>query len=183
MSIADFAVPVLAEGSFNPLSFDPSAMALTFITFFALLFILGKFAWKPMLGAIEARENRIEDAIRKADEGRQQANELLSTYESRVANVEQEMADLREKGRADAEAIARDVRAQAEQDAKARVERAINEIELAHTQAIEDIRRESVALGMAVASKVVGRSIEGEDQLRLANEVVRDLSGMTSSGI
>jgi F-type H+-transporting ATPase subunit b len=173
----------LAAGGFDPLAFDPSAYVLTVLTFLILIGLLGKFTWKPMLKAIEARESRIEDAIQQAEDDRKTANELLATYESQVANVEQELAALREKGRADAEAIARDVRAQADADAKARVERAVNEIALAHTQAIEDIRQESVLLGMAVATKVVGRSLDGEDQLRLANEVVSGLSGMASSGI
>lgn len=176
-------ITFLAAGGFDPLAFDPSAFGLTVLTFLILIGLLGKFTWKPMLAAIEMRETRIDEAIQTAEEARQQASELLATYESQVANVEQEMAALREKGRSDAEAIARDVRAQADEEAKARVGRAVNEIELARTQAVEDIRKESVALGLAVASKVVGRSLEGEDQLRLANQVVSDLSDMASSGI
>lgn len=176
-------ITFLAAGGFDPLAFDASAYILTTLTFLVLIGLLGKFAWKPMLEAIEARESRIDEAIKQAEDGRRQANELLSTYEAQVANVEQEMAALREKGRTDAEAIARDVRSQADKDATARVERAVNEIELARTQALEDIRKESVTLGMAVASKVVGRSIEGEDHLRLANEVVSGLSSVGSSGL
>lgn len=173
----------LAAGGFNPLAFDPSAFILTTVTFLVLIGLLGKFTWKPMLQAIETRETRIDDAIKQAEDDRKHANELLASYQAQVANVEQEMAALREQGRADADAIAREVRSQADADATARVERAVNEIDQARSQAIEDIRKESVSLGMAVASKVVGRSLESEDHLRLANEVVAGLSSVGSSGL
>ncbi len=173
----------LAAGGFNPLAFDPSAFILTTVTFLVLIGLLGKFTWKPMLAAIETRETRIDDAIKQAEDDRKHANELLTSYQAQVANVEQEMAALREQGRADAEAIAREVRSQADADAAARVERAVNEIDQARSQAIEDIRKESVSLGMAVASKVVGRSLESEDHLRLANDVVSGLSSVGSSGL
>ncbi|MFT7463677.1 MAG: F-type H+-transporting ATPase subunit b [Pseudohongiellaceae bacterium] len=176
-------ISFLAAGGFDPLAFDPSAYILTTVTFLVLLAILGKFTWKPMLEAIEVRENRIHEAITEAEDRRRHADELFASYQEKVANVEQEVADLREQGRTDAESIAREIRAQSDRDATDRVERAVKEIELARIQAIEDIRKEAVSLGMAVASKVVGRSLESEDQLRLANEVVAGLGGSGLSGI
>src|SRR5262245_1659276 len=100
----NFAIAPLAlaeEGGFNPLQFDPAATALTVTTFLVLLLILAKFAWKPILGAIESREKRIADAIGKAETDRKSAETLLSDYTRRVSNVEQELATLREKARVD----------------------------------------------------------------------------------
>ena len=173
------ALPVLAlaEGeSFSPFTFDPAATVLTIITFLVLLVILGAFAWKPILAAIEAREKRIEDAIGKAETDRKQAEALLTDYRTRVANVEQEIAALRETGRRDAEALRADIRTKAEAEAAAATEKARREIELAKTQALVEIRREAVGLGLAVAGKVVGKSLDDADRRRLAQEVVDDLS-------
>jgi len=164
------------EGSFQPLQFDPAATVLTVITFLVLLLILAKFAWKPILAAIEAREKRIEDAIGKAEGDRKSAEGLLAEYKARVANVEQEVAALREQGRTDAEALRADIRGRAEQEAAAAVEKARRDIDLAKNQALADIRREAVGLGLAVAGKVVGRSLDDADRRRLAQEVVDDLS-------
>ena len=169
---------LLAAGGFDPLSFDAGAFWLTLFTFCGLLFILTKFAWKPMLTGIEAREVRIEEAIARAEKDREDASRLLAEYKERVKNVEAEVAALREKGRTDAEALRGNILGKAEADAKDRVERALREIELARTQAVEDIRREAVGLGMAVASKIVGRSLDGDDQLRLANDVIDGISGV-----
>ncbi|HEX5011956.1 MAG TPA: F0F1 ATP synthase subunit B [Planctomycetota bacterium] len=171
--------PLLAlaeEGSFNPLQFDPAATALTVVTFLVLLFILAKFAWKPILAAIESREKRIEDAIGKAESDRKSAETLLADYTSRVAHVEREIAALREKGRADAEALRADIRGKAESEAAAATEKARRDIELAKNQAVADIRREAVSLGLAVAGKVVGRSLDDADRRRLAQEVIDDLA-------
>ncbi|MCB9899201.1 MAG: F0F1 ATP synthase subunit B [Planctomycetes bacterium] len=169
---------LLAAGDFNPLSFDPGAFWLTLLTFGGLLFILTKYAWKPILTGVEARELRIEEAIARAEKDREDASRMLAEYKDRIKNVETEVAALREKGRADAEAMRSTILSKAEADASDRVERALREIELARTQAVEDIRREAVGLGMAVASKVVGRSLEGDDYLRLANDVVEGLKGV-----
>jgi F-type H+-transporting ATPase subunit b len=165
----------LAAGGFNPIAFDPSAFVLTWATFLVLLFLLAKFVWKPTLAAIETRETRIEESITAAEASRKHAEELLASYKEQIANVEAEGQALRDKARSDAEALAAELKARAEADAKARIERAGQEIEQQAAQALQDIRKEAVVLGMAVASKVVGRSLDGADQQRLANEVVSGL--------
>jgi F-type H+-transporting ATPase subunit b len=162
--------------TFDPLAFDPSAMVLTLITFVVLLLILSKVAWKPMLAAIEQREKRIDDAIAKAEADRKSAEAMLADYKARVANVEQELAALREKGRVDAEALRTEIRGRAEKEAAAATEKARRDIDLAKNQAVADIRREAVGLGLAVAGKVVGRSLDDADRRRLAQQVVDDLS-------
>ncbi len=165
-----------AEGGFNPLHMDPTAAILTLVTFSGLFLILWKFAWGPILSAIEAREERIDSAIRDAETDRVQAKAMLDDYTQRVANVESEIAALREKGRTDAETMAKDIRAKADESAKQIAEKATRDIELARSQALEDIRREAVVLGLAVASKVVERSVDDEDQRRLAEQVVAEMA-------
>ena len=179
MTVAPF---FLAAGGFNPLAFDAAAFALTVITFLGLLFILTKFAWGPILQSIEAREKRIGDAITQAEHDRKTAETVLAEYREQVKNVESEIAALKEKGRQEADALARDIKARADADAEARVERAVREIEQAQAAAVEEIRKEAVTLGMAIAGKVVGRTIDGEEQRRLANDVLDGLGTVGSAG-
>jgi F-type H+-transporting ATPase subunit b len=175
-----FLTPVLAlaeeGGGFNPLAFDPGAFGLTIITILVLIFILSKFAWKPILAAIEQREQRITDAIGKAETDRKQAESMLADYRARVANVEAEVAALRDKGRQEGEALKAELKSRAEAEAKAAIDKARKEIELAKSQALLEIRREAVGLGLAVAGKVVGRSLDDADRRRLAQDVVDDLA-------
>jgi len=176
MTVPMSALGLAGGGSFNPLTFDPSAMLLTFITFFALLFILGKFAWKPILEMIELREKRIEGSIEQAEQDRAEAKKLLEDYQQRVANVESEVAGLREQGRQDAEGMRKDILGKANADAALVAEKALKEIDLAKNQALQDMRREAVGIGLSIAGKVVGRSLDGADQRRIADEVVGDIA-------
>src|SRR5262245_35068751 len=178
MNLAIAPLLALAEegDGFHPLKFDPAATVLTVLTFLALFFILAKFAWKPILAGIEAREKRIDDAIGKAETDRKSAETMLTDYRTRVANVEQELAALREKGRVEAEALRSDIRGKAEKEAAAATEKARRDIELAKNQALADIRKEAVSLGLAVAGKVVGKSLDDADRRRLAQQVVDDLA-------
>jgi F-type H+-transporting ATPase subunit b len=179
MHCSSLVVGLSEGGSFNPLAFDPSAMVLTLATFFTLLFLLAKFAWGPILKMIESREKRIADAIQQADAGRAEAQKMLEEYRSTVAGVQGELAALREKGRQEAEAVRQQIRQKAEQEAAEIATKAKRDIQVAHQQALQDIRREAVELGLAAASRVVGRSLDGQDQRRIAEQVV---GGMAPAG-
>lgn len=183
MSSASALVVALAgEGGFNPLRFDPSAMWLTIITFAVLLVLLAKFAWGPILKMAETREKRITDAIAQAEAQRAEAQKLLDDHRKAMANVQSELATMREQGLAEAEAARRLVHQKAEAEAAELSTKARRDIELARTQALQDIRREAVDLGLAAATRVVGRSLDGNDQRRIAEEVVGGLAAAGAGG-
>jgi len=170
------SVLAASSGSFNPLKFDPAATALTLITFFSLLALLAKFAWKPILAAVEQREQRIENALTRSEADRAEAARLLAEYKAAVSGAEAELAALRERGRLEAEAVAAEIRARAEAEALARSEKARREIDQARAAAVAELHREAVDLGMAVATRVIGRSLDGADQRRLAEQTVADVA-------
>ncbi|HZL98797.1 MAG TPA: ATP synthase F0 subunit B [Planctomycetota bacterium] len=174
-------LPLGAAGGFDPLSFDPSAFALTVITFLALLVILRLVAWKPILSQVEAREKRIQDAIAKSEADRAAASKLLEEHQRTLAGVEADVAALRERGRLESEGLRRNLVGKAQEEAAAALAKARNEIEQARLQALQDIRREAVTLSLAAAGRVVGRSLDGADQRRIAEEVVGGLSSVGGS--
>ena len=177
MTVTATLVVALAEGgSFNPLKFDPSAMALTIITFLVLLVLLAKFAWGPILKMAETREQRIADAIAQAESQRAEAQRLLDEHHRALANVQSELATIREQGLAEAERARQLVRQKAEAEAAEMSAKARRDIESARSQALQDIRREAVDLGLAAATRVVGRSLDGQDQRRIAEQVVGELA-------
>ena len=175
-------VAVAEGGNFNPLKFDPSAMALTIITFLALLVLLTTFAWGPILKMAEPREKRIADAIAQAEAQRAEAQKLLDEHKRAMANVQSELATIREQGLAEAELARQAVRQKAEAEAAAMAAKARRDIESARNQALQDIRREAVDLGLAAATRVVGRSLDGNDQRRIAEEVVGELATAGKKG-
>jgi len=93
--------------------------------------------------------------------------------------VQSELATIREQGLAEAELARQAVRQKAEAEAADMTAKARRDIESARNQALQDIRREAVDLSLAAATRVVGRSLDGQDQRRIAEEVV---GGMAAAG-
>ena len=168
--------PVLAaEGGFNPLAFDPSAFFLTLTLFVALVGLLTKFAWNPILNALDAREKRIEDAVGGAESAKAEAEALLAEHRQKLADAERDIAARIEEGRAAADRQADEILQKARADADAQRERAVRDIEQQKQQALNDIRDESVRLSKAIAEQVLARELNDADHERMANEVLSTL--------
>ena len=160
-SLLTYSALAAGGGAFNPLIFDPAALGLTVVSFIGLLIALRIVCWKPLIDKVESPED-----------DRKKAQAMLEDYQQRVANVETEIAELREKGRHEAETIRTELISKANADAEATMSKAQREIESAKNQAIEDLRREAVDIGMAIAGRVVGRSVDDTDSRRIADEVI-----------
>jgi F-type H+-transporting ATPase subunit b len=148
---------------------------LSFIVFLLVLFVLSKYAWKPLLAAIEAREKRIEDALAAAELARVESEKLRRDFETQVRAARVEAEKAIEEGRATAEKFAREIQGKAREEADRLRERAKQEIDLARRQAIEDIRREAVDLAIQAASVVVRKSLNDQEHRRIAEEVVAEV--------
>ena len=72
------------------LSLDPGVMIWAWITFFVLLFLLYKIAWKPILSAIDNREKLVQDSIDRAEMAKKESEELLEKHEKLIRNAEEE---------------------------------------------------------------------------------------------
>ena len=160
----------------NPLvQTDPGLFIWTIVTFLVLLTLLAKFAWKPLLQALETRQN----AIRKSLDDAQQAKVELERL-----NVES--AQIIQRARADAEAVIsqsrvdgdrlrEEIRAKARTEADHIVKNAERQIQLETSRALEQIRREAVDLSVMIASKIIQRNLSREDNERLIDEALKQV--------
>lgn len=154
---------------------DPGLFIWTILTFLVLVGLLAKFAWRPLLDALDARQQ----GIRKALDDAQQAKQELE-------RLEQESAQILRKARADAEAVLTQSRADADrlreeirQKAKAEAEgivrNAERQIQLETGRALQQIRAEAVDLSVMIASKIVQRNISKEDNERLIQDALKQV--------
>ena len=171
-------VPVLAEGGFNPLAFDPSGYLLTVITFVVLAALLLKFAWNPILNALDAREKRIHEAVDAAANAKADAERLLAANKKQAADAERAVAQRLEESRAIAAKQAQEILDRARDDADKERERAKREIDLEKQRAIGELRAEAVKLSRLVAEKVLDREINEADHRRLADQVLASVSSV-----
>lgn len=136
----------------------------TLITFLALLFILKKFAWKPILGAVSEREQGIRDALASAVEARKEMENLQADNERilKEARVERE-AMLKE-----ARELKNKMIDDAKQDAKLEAGKLITQaqaaIEAEKKAAISDLRSQVAKISISIAEKVVREELSNTER-------------------
>jgi F-type H+-transporting ATPase subunit b len=153
----------------------PGLIIWTWITFIVVAFILRKFAWGPLLSAVEGREKSITNAIESAKRERAEAEKLLSEQKTAIAAARQEAADAVRKTQADMEKFREELMGKARKEAdslKADATRAIAE---ERTKAIADIKTEAVKLSIAIAEKLLNEKLDDAKHEALAQQFVADL--------
>lgn len=161
---------------------DPSLFAgdvgnalWTLVIFLVVVFVLGKFAWGPLLGALQRREQFIRDALADAKRDREEAEARLAEYERRLAEARAEASGIVDEGRRDAEVVKGRIEREAREEADRMIERARREIELAKTAAIKELYGKTAEMATEIATKVVRREISAADHQKLIAEALDGL--------
>lgn len=172
-----WSVPAAAEESVwdSLFAVDFGLSVWTLLTFATLLFILAKFAWKPLLGALDAREKSIQDNIDEAKRQRDEADALLAQYREQLAEGRRQAQAVVAESRAAAETLRKELEAKARDETQAMLANARREIEREREAAVEAVRRESVDVALAVASRLLGERLDAGRDRQLAMDYIDDL--------
>lgn len=154
---------------------EPGLIVWTIVTFALLLGILWKFAWNPILGALEAREQAIQKTIDDAERLQAEAEAMLEEHGQRLAEARAEGNRVLDEARQAGESMKQDILEKARQESEKIVERARRQLELETEQAIQDLRSRAADLALKAAEKVLERSLDDADHRRLADEAVAEL--------
>ena len=163
---------VIKEGL---LKLDPGLNLWTIITFAVMLLILWKWAWKPIVEALDARAEKIRGDIENAEKSRQEAEKLLEQHKEMMDKAKEESAMIIAKGREEAEKVKNELIEKANNDAKDIAERAKRDISLARDKALSDIKTEVVVLSTEIASKIINKNINPDDQKSLVQEALNKI--------
>ena len=160
----------------NPLvRLDPGLFIWTIATFLVLLMLLTKFAWKPLLQALDSRQ----EAIRKSLDGAQQARQEMERLKQEAASIIRqgriEAESIISQSRSDAERLRGEMRQKAKADSDAIVKNAERQIQLETTRALQQIRHEAVDLSVMIASKIIQRNLSKEDNEKLIAEALEQV--------
>jgi F-type H+-transporting ATPase subunit b len=161
-----------AEEEGVPLDFKRDLAMWSGITFVIFVFLLARFAWKPLIAALDKRESRIRDDIAAAQDARVKSEQMLAEHAKTLAKVQDEVRALLAEGRRDAEHAKQDIIGEAQKEAEAAKQRALHEIGRARDAALKDLF-DVMATEVAHATEhVLGRSLSGADQDRLIDEAL-----------
>ncbi len=166
-----------AEGHAEPSLFsgDIGNVFWTVLIFALVLFILGKYAWGPLLGNLQARESFIRESLEKAKRQREEAEARLREYEERLATARVEASAIVEEGRRDADLVRRQIETTAKEEAAKMIERARREIHIATDTATKELYTLSARLATQMAERVIGRELTSQDHERLISEGIQGI--------
>jgi F-type H+-transporting ATPase subunit b len=148
----------------------------TTISFLIFLFILGKFAWKPILGAINEREISIENALMKAEAAKEEMARLTSENESLLREARAERDIILQEARKLKDKIVGDAREAAQEEGARMIEKARIEINMQKALAIADVKNQVASLSLEIAEKVLRKQFEdASKQDALVTELLKEV--------
>jgi F-type H+-transporting ATPase subunit b len=160
----------------NPLvQVDPGLFIWTIVTFLVLLALLAKFAWRPLLQALETRQNGIRKALDDAQLAKQELERLNAESAHIIGRARVDADAIITQSRADGDRLREEIRQKARTEANNIVKSAERQIQLETTRALEQIRHEAVELSVMIASKIIQRNLSKEDNERLIDEALRQV--------
>lgn len=148
----------------------------TTLSFLLLLFVLAKYAWKPILGAIRKREQTINDSLATAERVKAEMAQLQSENEALLAKAREERAQMLKEARDTKDRIINEAKDQAKVEANKIVLEAQAAIQAQKMAAITDVKNQVGTLVIEVAEKVLRRELGNKAEQetfikQLTNEV------------
>jgi len=168
-------------GDPNPLGFDPDLAICTLVVFGLLLFLLNKFAWPAISSALVEREERIGNNIADAEAKHEEAKLMLAQHEAKLASAADEVRELLEEARRDAEHTKAQIIAEAKQAADQERDRAVRDVERAADSALKQLAESSANMAVDLAGKVIQQNITSEQQAQLVRDALSSLAATSPS--
>ena len=164
---------VLAAGGITDI--NPGLTIWTGITFLILLFVLGRFAWGPIVATLKERERTIREAIDQAKRERAQAEKLLAEQKEGLARAQREAAEIARKNQQDVEALRVELTARARKEADELVADARRQISEEISRARIELRSEVVDLAIDAAARLIKANLDDRAQRALVEEYIAAL--------
>lgn len=168
-----FPAPVLAAGGLTDI--NPGLTLWTGITFLVLLFVLGKFAWGPIVKMLNERERTIRDAIEAAKKERAEAERLLGEQKSSLAKAQREAAELAHRNQQEVEALRQELTARARKEADELIAQARLQISEEISKARAELKAQVADLAIDAAARLVKANLDDKAQRKLVEEYIAQL--------
>lgn len=147
------------------------------VTFLIILFILKKFAWKPILSMIKEREEGISKALKSADDALETMRELKSSNEKILAEARAEKDAMLKDARETKDAIINEAKVKAKQEADKLVMQARETITTEKLAAIAELKAQVATLSIDIAEKILKDHLSNDEkQKTLVNNLVKEVT-------
>ena len=157
------------------LRFEPGLMIWTIAIFLTLLAVLRRYAWGPLLAALDQREKSIEDALQQAQETQQQTEIALSENRRLRDESLQRAEQIIEEAQQNAEQTRRQILDEAKEEAKKLAEQGLRRLEAEQRAVVEDIRKTTADLAVRAAARLIETSLTDEQQHAIVNKFLAEM--------
>jgi F-type H+-transporting ATPase subunit b len=140
------------------------------VNFLLLLFILQRFLYKPILGMLDERSNRIRESLAQAERVREQTAQLEQESRTILDEARREGQQLLTQARGNADRIVSEATQRAQQEADRIVERTRQELQRERDQAFQELREQIADLAVTAAGRVINRSLDDATHRELVRE-------------
>jgi F-type H+-transporting ATPase subunit b len=154
---------------------DPGLFIWTILTFLVLLGLLAKFAWRPLLKALEGRQEAIKKSLEDADRAKEELARMQQESAKIIEQARVESDSILSRTRSDADRLKEELKVRAKEEADTMIRNAEQQIQLQTRQALQQIRHEVGDIAVTIASKLLERNLTNEDNDRLIRETLRQL--------
>jgi F-type H+-transporting ATPase subunit b len=157
----------------NPLNSWKTNTALwTGVVFVVLLWVLTKFAWKPIIRGLDDREKQMAGELAAAERANAEAKQLLGEHQRKLDAAQSEVREILDKARRDSEQLGREMIEKARQETAAEKQRAVRDIETATDGALKELAERSATLAVELAGKIVQARLDPAAHARLIQQAV-----------
>lgn len=157
------------------LELNPGLTIWTIVTFLALLAILRAVAWKPIIGALTARETAIRESLERADHARQEAERIIAEHSVKLARADEEARRILIDAREGAERLKDEIATKARQEGERMLEFANAEIERSRKAAQQQLQAEVANLAIHAAERILNETLDAARQKSLSDRIISEL--------
>jgi F-type H+-transporting ATPase subunit b len=154
---------------------DTTLFWATLVLFALFAFVLGRFAWGPLLKIIDEREKSVRDQVEGAQKAQAEAEALQRQRQEQLSAAAREREEMIARAHKEAEQIRAELVGKARGDAEAIVEKAKLQIQQEKASAIQELRRQVADLAVEAAGRIVQSSMSPEAQRKLVDDYIRTL--------
>ncbi len=158
---------------------SPGTILAQMLNFFILVWILHRFAYKPLVGMMNARKEQIANDLASAEQSRLEVEQIKADYAAQIAKARQEAQEIVEKAHHQAKLSTAEEVAAARSQIENEKERARQDIVIERDRAMNSLRNEVVSLSVAMAGKVVAKDMNSETNTKLIEDAIRQLDSKT----
>lgn len=149
----------------------------TLLVFMLLLFILTKFVWKPVLGAVNAREKNISESLELAVKTKAEMAALHAQNENLLKEARAQRDEIVRDAKETASKMVEDAKSVSKVEAEKIIVSARQAIEAEKASAIAEIRSQVADLSVQIAEKIIRKELASEDkQKSLASDLAQEIN-------